>query len=114
MLITTVELWPGGWPHHARVIGRLAIANVAGNPEVADYIGAAVDDTGTSSSLWMPRHRRSDGFWPLLARAADACDTSTPANSPPSAYEGAASALLARLTSTTFPRRPIEAEDHPE
>jgi hypothetical protein len=75
MLRVTVEIVPWGIEALTRPIGVLAIANESGFAAVSDY------------SVWLDRtpisrvraHRRTDGCWPLVARASALAATKTPA-----------------------------------
>lgn len=70
MLVIRVEIWPGGNPRGRRTIGTAAIANVSELANVSDYTVALMDERGYVSDVReVHRHRRSAGFWPLLARA---------------------------------------------
>lgn len=68
MLVVKIEVWPGGREREAVEIGRAAIVNVNGLADLSDYIVIARDDRGDGPQRIVRRHRRSDGFWPLLAR----------------------------------------------
>ena len=69
MLVVKVELWPFGDATRSREIGRIGIANVSGSA-VSDYIAVLVDDAGRCAHMMIADHARTDGFWPLVARAA--------------------------------------------
>lgn len=69
MLVITAEVWPGGNPTGARRIGTVAAANVTGLADVSDYVVVAMLDAGDRRALWVPGHRRSDGWASLAARA---------------------------------------------
>ena len=69
MLVIKVELWPYGRRALARELGRIGVANARGH-EVCDYVAVLSDDTGRRATAMVLGHRRSDGFWPLVVRAA--------------------------------------------
>jgi hypothetical protein len=69
MLVVTVELWPFGDVHRARVLGVMGIANIGGDVEIADYIVVRQGD-GTTGIGVIRGYHRDIGFWPLLAQAA--------------------------------------------
>ena len=52
-------------------IARMGVANVSDLAEVSNYVYTVEDRGGVRSGL-VRRHRRGDGFWPLVARAARA------------------------------------------
>lgn len=68
MLVITAEVWPGGDPERARRVGTVAAANVSQRAEVSDYVAVTLPDSGDRRALWVPGHRRSDGWAPLAAR----------------------------------------------
>src|SRR4051794_1472382 len=70
MLVIKIELWPFGHADQMREVGRIGIANATGH-DSSDYVAVLTDDTGHHRSVLLTGHRRSDGFWPHLARAAD-------------------------------------------
>lgn len=63
-----VEIWPRGDERGARQLGMVGLANVSKLAEVSDYLVVRVDDAGCTEAGKVPSHRRSDGFWPLLAQ----------------------------------------------
>lgn len=68
MLVITAQVWPGGNPVGARWVGTVAVANVSQCAELSDYVAVVAHDSGERQALWVPEHRRSDGWAPLLAR----------------------------------------------
>lgn len=71
MLLITVHEWPDGDGGRARLLARMGIANVTDLADVSGYVYMVEDRDGMRSGV-VHRHRRSDGFWPLIARAARA------------------------------------------
>lgn len=70
MLVIKVEVWPNGRPGSSREIGRAGLANVSRLAAVSDYTVVRVADNGRVDRGVVRRHVRSDGFWPLISRAA--------------------------------------------
>jgi hypothetical protein len=68
MLVITAQVWPGGNPARARRIGAVAAANVTGLADVSDYVAVTLPDSGDREVLWVPGHRRSDGWQRLVVR----------------------------------------------
>jgi hypothetical protein len=71
MLRVIVQMVPFGNESEARELGRLEIANISGlGVEHARY-RVQVNSQGHEKPLaGLIRHRRSAGFWPLVAKAA--------------------------------------------
>jgi len=80
MLVVRVEIWPGGNPERAQLLGTAAIANVSALAAESDYAVALLDENGDLASLRQVRgHRRDAGFWPLVARAVRPSRAKVPA-----------------------------------
>jgi hypothetical protein len=97
MLVVKIELWPGGAADRAREIGRLGIANVSDLAEVSDYVAVLQDDSGHESSVFLSGHRRREGFWGLLARAAGSRSTAAMRGAIASEWQQHALAISHRL-----------------
>lgn len=72
MLVITAHVWPGGNPERARRVGTVAVANVSWLAELSDYIAVTLPDSGDRRALWVPGHRRDEGWAPLAARVLTA------------------------------------------
>lgn len=73
MIRVTVEIVPGGDEARARQIGMLEIGNQSGLAAISDYaVRVTTQDENEKrvKVLGVYGHRRSDGFWPLVAMAA--------------------------------------------
>ena len=68
MLVITAQVWLGGDPAGARWVGTVAAANVSRLAELSNYVAVVALDTGDREALWVPGHRRGDGWAPLAAR----------------------------------------------
>lgn len=69
MLLVKVEIWPGGSETHAREIGRVKIGNLSDLADVSDYMVIAYEGDTVVAESTVRRHRRAQGFWPLVARS---------------------------------------------
>lgn len=68
MLRLTLEEWPGGDPNRRRVIGTIDISNVTDLAPISDY-RVEQDRPGVRVARFVTGHVRSDGPWPLVAKA---------------------------------------------
>lgn len=68
MLVITAQVWPGGNPSEARRIGTVAAANVSRLADQSDYVAVTLPDAGDRRVLWVPGHRRSNGWQQLAVR----------------------------------------------
>ncbi|GAA2146519.1 hypothetical protein GCM10009844_22690 [Nocardioides koreensis] len=99
MLVVKVELWPGGDGARRREIGRLCLANISNLADTSRYLAVLWDDNGEVSSVVLRGHRRADGFWPLLARAARSHNPAGTRGPIPARWQ-----QLAQLIRSTMPR----------
>lgn len=68
MLVVKIELWPRGDRRYAREIGRAAIGNVTPHLDPASYVVVGIEGDRVRTT-YTRGHRRSHGFWSLLARS---------------------------------------------
>jgi hypothetical protein len=68
MLVITAQVRPGGNPAEARWVGTVASANVSRLADQSDYVAVTVPDAGDRRVLWVPAHRRSNGWQRLAVR----------------------------------------------
>lgn len=93
MLVITSQVWPGGSPVGARWVGTVAAANVSRLAELSDYVAVVALDTGDREALWVPGHRRGDGWAPLAARVL----TGSGCEPLPGEWDEVAAAMTARV-----------------
>lgn len=64
-LRVTIEYLPGGFEHHKQTLAVVSIENESGLADVSNYVVRLDGDRVAT----VDRHRRADGFWPLVERA---------------------------------------------
>jgi len=74
----TVEICPGGDDRRKREIACIEISNVSELAETSDYVVDVLRDDMISERLRITKHRRSDGWLPLLCRVLEASKNMTP------------------------------------
>lgn len=85
MLIARIEVWPMGDANRGREIARVGIANISELNPVSDYRVTTL--LGCDTLPWelishVHRHRRADGWTPLMARAIDGISTASHTSGP--------------------------------
>jgi hypothetical protein len=95
MLRITVEEIPNGIGP-ARTLAVLGVANISDLGETSSYVYVVRDRFGCVASGVVRAHRRSTGFWPLLARVARAA-AARPLRTLPRKWEDVAEAVTRLL-----------------
>lgn len=61
MIVVRIELWPKGFKDEKRELATIAIANVGGTSEIADYRYAISHQVGTPSFQTLDPHKLLEG-----------------------------------------------------
>ncbi len=72
MIVVKVEIWPFGDQSKRQEIGRMYIANTGGDHIKGNYTAAETVEEihfPNQSTIKIPSHTRSRGFWPLVKQA---------------------------------------------
>lgn len=96
MLRITVEEIPGGIGP-AKTLAVLAVANVSELAETSSYVYVVRDSSRQVTCGIVRGHRRSAGFWRLLARVARSAARSASTSEVPRKWRGVVDALGQRL-----------------